>query len=88
MFSVSITHHSKIRELSNGNRVIVVPNGFLDMGPTIFELWVMKTELWLMEIDNPNYSPLPLLIFLTKNIYNNSKFPILKTKVIMGLGLE
>ena len=24
------------------------------MGPTIFELWVMKTEIWVMEITKPN----------------------------------
>ena len=38
MFSVSITHNSKIKELSDGNRVMVVPNGLLAIGPTIFEL--------------------------------------------------
>ena len=38
LFSVSITHNSKIRELSNGNGVIVVPNVLLTMDPTIFEL--------------------------------------------------
>ena len=27
---------------------------FSGMGPTIFELWVMETELWVMEIDDPN----------------------------------
>ena len=27
---------------------------FSAMGPTIFELWVMETELWIMEIDDPN----------------------------------
>ena len=54
MFLVSITHYSKIRELSNGNRVMVVPNGLLVMSPTIFELWVMETKLWVMEIDDPN----------------------------------
>ena len=47
MFSVSITHHSKIRELNDGNRVMVQPNGLLAMDPTIFKLWVM-------EIDDPN----------------------------------
>ena len=30
---------------------------FLAMGPTIFELRVMETELWVMETTNPN-SPL------------------------------
>ena len=24
------------------------------MGPTIFELWVMETENWVMETDYPN----------------------------------
>ena len=38
LFSVSITHNSKIRELSDGNKVMVVPNELLAMGPTIFEL--------------------------------------------------
>ena len=38
VFSVSITHNSKIREVSDGNRVMVVPNGLLAMVPTIFEL--------------------------------------------------
>ena len=28
--------------------------GFLAIGPTIFELGVMKTELWVMKIANPN----------------------------------
>ena len=27
---------------------------FSAMGPTIFELWVMEKELWVMEIANPN----------------------------------
>ena len=54
MFSVSITHHSKIRELSDGNRDMVMPNGLLVMGPTIFELRIMETKLWVMEIDDPN----------------------------------
>ena len=38
LFSVSITHNSKIRKLSDGNRVIVWPNNLFAMGPTIFEL--------------------------------------------------
>ena len=36
VFSASITHNSKIRELSDRNRVMVMPNGLLAMGPTIF----------------------------------------------------
>ena len=41
LFSVSITHNSKIRELSDGNRVIVFQTNFL--------LWVppfLSYELW------------------------------------------
>ena len=39
-FSVSITHNSKIRELSDGNRVIVCQTNFFAMGLII--LWVMS----------------------------------------------
>ena len=56
VFSVSITHNSKIKELSDGNRVMVVPNGLLAISPTIFELWVMETENWVMEKGHPNTS--------------------------------
>ena len=56
MFSVSITHHSKIRELSDGNRVMDFPNNLFAMGPTIFELRVMETENWVMETGHPNSS--------------------------------
>ena len=51
LFSVSITHNSKIRELGNGNRVTDFPNNLFAMGPTIFELWVMETEIWVMETE-------------------------------------
>ena len=48
VFSVSITHNSKIRELSDGNRVMETElsfaNNLFTMGPTIFELRVMETE--------------------------------------------
>ena len=43
-----------IRKLSDGNRVIKSQTTFCVMGPTIFELWVMKTKIWVMEIDEPN----------------------------------
>ena len=56
VFLVSITHNSKIRELSDGNRVMDFPNNLFAMGPTIFELWVMETEIWVMEIAKPNTS--------------------------------
>ena len=54
VFSVFITHNSKIRELSYGNRVIVWPNNLFTMGPIIFELWVMETENWVAKTANPN----------------------------------
>ena len=44
VFSVSITHNLKIKELSDGNRVMMVPNELLAMGLTIFELWVMEID--------------------------------------------
>ena len=37
LFSVSITHNSKIRELSDGNRVMKTE---LSFGQTTFLLWV------------------------------------------------
>ena len=71
VFLISITHNSKIRELSDGNRVMktelwkqsyYLPNNLFAMGPTIFELWVMETENWVMEFVNPN-TPLDSLCF-------------------------
>ena len=56
VFLVSITHNSKIRELSDINRVTDFPNNLFAMGPTIFELRVMETEIWVMEIAKPNTS--------------------------------
>ena len=32
---------------------MVLPNELLAMGPTIFELWIMETELRVMEINDP-----------------------------------
>ena len=31
-----------------------LPNNLFAIGPTIFELWVMETENWVMKIGNPN----------------------------------
>ena len=46
LFSVFITHNSKIRELSDENRVMETELLFVKQpfcyGPTIFKLWVMK----------------------------------------------
>ena len=63
MFSVSITHNSKIRELNDGNRVMNFPYNLFAIGPTIFELWVMEIEIWVMEIAKPNT---PLVFFFLK----------------------
>ena len=53
--------------MSYENKVMVMPNGLLVMGPTIFELWVIETEIWVMEIDEPN-TPLMFHRFGSMNI--------------------
>ena len=45
-----------------------LPNNFFVMGPTIFELWVMKTENWVIKKDNPND---PLTFKVGIRIINN-----------------
>ena len=54
VFSIFIIYNSKIKKLSDENRVMDFPNNLFAMGPTIFELWVIKTEIWVMEIAKPN----------------------------------
>ena len=50
MFLVSITHHSKIRELSDENKNWKqIQTNQTAVGSTSFELWVMKTKWWVME---------------------------------------
>ena len=59
VFSVSITHNSKIRELSNGNRVIVCQTTFLLWIPPFlsYKLWKQKIKLWNLPIQTaPNVS--------------------------------
>ena len=54
LFSVFITHNSKIRELSYGNRVIETE---LSFGQTTFLLWVspfLNYELWKLRIELSN----------------------------------
>ena len=48
VFSISITHNSKIRELSDGNRVIICQTTFLSWVPPFlsYELWKLRIELW------------------------------------------
>ena len=51
LFSVSITYNSKIRELSDGNRVMKIE---LSFGQTTFLLWVppfLSYELWKLRIE-------------------------------------
>ena len=47
LFSVSITHNSKIRELSDENKVIVCQTTFLLWVPPFlsYELWKLRIEL-------------------------------------------
>ena len=56
LFSVSITHNSKIRELSDRNRVIICQTTFLlwFLPFLSYELWVMETENWVIKKGNPN----------------------------------
>ena len=56
VFSIFITHNSKIKKLSDENRVMDFSNNLFAMGPTIFELRVMETKIWVMEITKPNTS--------------------------------
>ena len=71
LFSVSITHNSKIRELSDGNRVMETE---LSFGQTTFLLWVppfLSYELWKQRIELSKNSiqtaPKPLAFFLISN---------------------
>ena len=51
VFLVSITHNSKIRELSDGNKVMETE---LSFGQTTFLLWVppfLSYELWKLRIE-------------------------------------
>ena len=45
VFSIFITHNSKIKKLSDENRVMDFSNNLFAMGPTIFELRVMETKI-------------------------------------------
>ena len=48
-------YHSKIRELSDGNKNWKqIQTTSSAVGPTSFELWVMKTEWWWWKTTNPN----------------------------------
>ena len=52
LFSLSITQNSKIRELSDGNRVMETE---LSFGQTTFLLWVppfLSYELWELRIES------------------------------------
>ena len=54
LFSISITHNSKIRELSDGNRVMEIE---LLFGQTTILLWVppfLSYELWKLRIELSN----------------------------------
>ena len=52
VFSVSITHNSKIRKLSNGNRVLMRQTNIeLWVSPFLsYELWKLRIELWKQAI--------------------------------------
>ena len=52
VFSVSITHNSKIRKLSDGNRVLMHQTNIeLWVSPFLsYELWKLRIELWKQAI--------------------------------------
>ena len=58
----------------------------IEMGPTIFENWVMETENWVMRIANPNS---PLVTSLDKIeisiilVFVKSKLPILEVDTLL-----
>ena len=55
MFSVFITHHLKIRELSDKNiNWKQYQTNFSTVRLTYFELWVMEIELWGIETQKSN----------------------------------
>ena len=56
---------------------MVVPNGLLAIDLTIFKLWVMETEIWVMEIDEPNTPLFGFLFFLTPHSSLITQFPSL-----------
>ena len=50
LFSLLLTHYSKIIELSDGNKIRKqIQIGFLSVDPTIFDWSVMETGWWVME---------------------------------------
>ena len=66
MFSVSITHNSKIRELSDGNRIIVCQTTFLLWVPPFlsYELWKLRIEIPKKPIQTPPKLPIPIKILV------------------------
>ena len=52
-------------EIKTGNNWKQNPNKLSCMDPTIFELWVMEIELWVMETQNPNSPKYPYLYTFT-----------------------
>ena len=71
VFLISITHNSKIRELSDGNRVMEIE---LSFGQTTFLLWVppfLSYELWKLRIE------------LWKHLVQTVRIPNLNTNIEM-----
>ena len=77
LFLVSITHNSKIRELSDGNRVMETE---LSFGQTTFLLWIppfLSYELWKLRIE--------LWKLLVQTGSRSFKYCILKTHLVQFL---
>ena len=77
LFSVSIIHNSKIKELSDGNRVIETElltsqTTFLLWVPQFlsYELWKLRYKLWKLLNQTPlHYLPIFLMIFLLSLVF-------------------
>ena len=77
MFSVSIICHSKIKELSDGNKNWkYIQTNYSSMGPTNFELYVMEIKLWVIKSENPNSHFFEIFKITDINLY----FPQKKKK--------
>ena len=96
VFSVSITHNSKIRELSDGNRVIICQTTFLLWVPPFlsYELWKLRIELWKLWIQTAPKCPKKNKIYtilISIQVYNSKlwvNFGLKKLRILKKSKLE
>ena len=83
MFSVSITHNSKIRELSDGNRVIETELSFAKQ-PFCYgshHFWVMSYENWELSYGKPNTPLTTPLDFSDASFYYKKQTHLYNNKI-------